>query len=189
MALPHEPQTDERPRLIEIALEQRGVSCIAALAAEEAPVTCAFVWDQLPVSAPAFHAKTVGSEVYCYLPIPPPENHPGLENSTLAPVAGDIAYWNVPSSDVPVARRRELGVAELPSFTDLAIFYANDNFLFSMKTGPAPATVFARVVSGLEAMAEACADVLYRGAYGERLRFARVESDRPDAPAVARGDA
>ena len=59
--------------------------------------------------------------------------------------------------------------------TDLALFYGRNNFLFSGATGPVPFNIFATVIENLAEMAEACNDVWYRGAEGERLLFSRID--------------
>ena len=42
-------------RHIEIALEKRAVRCVARLLDEQAPRTCAALWDALPQGGDAFH--------------------------------------------------------------------------------------------------------------------------------------
>lgn len=42
-------------RFVTVTLDKRGVSCVARLLDDEAPRTCAVVWDALPLSAPVFH--------------------------------------------------------------------------------------------------------------------------------------
>jgi len=54
--------------LITVSLDLRGVSCTARLLDEQAPRTCAAVWDALPVSAPVFHGKYARNEIYTLVP-------------------------------------------------------------------------------------------------------------------------
>ena len=54
-------------RFITVSLDKRGVSCVARLLDDEAPRTCAAVWDALPLSAPVFHGKYARNEIYTLL--------------------------------------------------------------------------------------------------------------------------
>ena len=55
-------------RYITITLDKRGVSCRARLLDDEAPRTCRAVWDALPQSGSAYHAKYARNEVYTLVP-------------------------------------------------------------------------------------------------------------------------
>ncbi len=54
-------------RFVTVTLDKRGVSCVARLLDDEAPRTCAAVWDALPLSAPVFHGKYARNEIYTLL--------------------------------------------------------------------------------------------------------------------------
>ena len=54
-------------RLITVSLDKRGVSCVARMLDDQAPRTCAAVWDALPLSAPVFHGKYARNEIYTLL--------------------------------------------------------------------------------------------------------------------------
>jgi hypothetical protein len=164
-------------RYMEIALEKRGVSCVARLLEAEAPLTCDIVWSALPQGGDAFHAKYANNEVYCLVP-PLRGAEPGLENSTLMPIPGDVVYFYFPAGHLPQAVREQHGLAGLPGFVDLAVFYGRNNFLFNPATGPVPGNVFATIVENFEAMAAACNDVWRNGSAGERLSFRRIEGRR-----------
>lgn len=162
------------PRYIEVALEQRDVSCSARLLDDEAPETAQIVWDALPVSGDAWHAKYAMNEVYCLVP-PMAGDRPGLEHSTLMPIPGDLVYFYFPKGHLARSFREEHGFADLPGVVDLAIFYGRNNYLYNPSTGPVPGNVFATVTENLDAMAAACNDVWRSGSVGERLSWRRLE--------------
>lgn len=160
-------------RYMRITLEQRGVSCVARLLDEEAPDTCELVWANLPQGGDAVHAKYASNEVYCLVPAFAGDD-PGLENSTVVPIPGDVVYFNFAAGVLPRRVREELGLGG-PSFVDLAIFYGRNNFLFNPATGFVPGNVYATIEENLAQMAAACQDVWRAGAVGERLVYSRVE--------------
>jgi hypothetical protein len=162
------------PRFIEITLEKRKVSCVAKLLDDDAPLTCEIVWNALPQTGDAWHAKYASNEVYCLLP-PLKGDAPGRENSTLMPIPGDVVYFYFPAGHLAHRLREQLGLAGFPGFVDLAIFYGRNNFLFDPAVGPVPGNVFATIAENIEEMAAACQDVWRNGSAGERLTFSRRE--------------
>ena len=163
-------------RLIEVTLEKRQVSCVAELLDEEAPRTCAAIWDSLPQSGDAWHAKYSNNEVYTLVPAIKAEPI-GLENPTVMPIPADLVYWDVDPGIVPAGVKREFGLGEDDRLSDLAIFYDRNNFIFNPATGPIPGNVFGRIVEGFDEMQVACNDVWRSGSVGERLTFVRGEAE------------
>jgi hypothetical protein len=164
------------PRFIEIALEKRGVSCVARLLDEDAPRTCDIVWDLLPLKGEIYHAKYARNEVYTF--IPPPGVHPGLENPTITPIPGDVCYIPFAAGQLPARSygySEEEGAAGLPDIVDLALFYGRNNLLLNADIGFVPANVFASVTENFEGIAAACNDVWRNGAAGETLAFRKVD--------------
>lgn len=162
-------------RYITITLEQRGVSCRARLLDDLAPATCAAVWDVLPASGDAFHAKFARNEVYTLLPRIAAA--PRRENPTITPIPGDVCLfdfepWEIGNPaygyDPGSAAHADQGA------TDLAIFYDRNNLLINGDVGWVPGSVFGAIEEGLPEMAAACNDVWRRGFDGERLAFARA---------------
>jgi hypothetical protein len=160
------------PRHMQITLEQRGVSCIARMLDDAAPVTSEMVWNALPQAGDVWHAKYASNEVYCL--VGPLADDPGRENSTIAPIPGDVVYFDFPAGHFPPAVRENLGLPHAPRIIDLAIFYGRNNLLLDPSVGYVPGNVFATIVDGFEAMAEACVDLWRNGFAGERLRYSRV---------------
>ena len=159
-------------RRIEIALEKRGVSCIAELLDNLAPKTCDAVWQALPQGDNAFHARYANHEVYTLVsPFADPE--PGLENPTILPIPGDVLYFFFPRGTIPIPDVRD--AAYSTGMVDLAIFYDRDNFLFSPTTGPVPGNRFATITQNLEGMAQACDNIWREGFVGEKLVYRRME--------------
>lgn len=160
-------------RRIEVRLEKRGVSCVARLLDEEAPETADAVWNALPVTSPAYHAKYASNEVYCLIP-PFDGDQPGLENSTVTPIPGDLVYFYFEIGHLSHAFRRANGFEGLPGVVDLAIFYGRNNLLLNPATGFVPGNVFATIEENLEGMAAACQDVWVNGFADEQITWSRL---------------
>jgi hypothetical protein len=161
-------------QFIEIKLEKSGVSCLAKLLHDEAPRTCAYVWDSLPQGGDARHAKYASNEVYCLVP-PLEGKAPGRENSTITPIPGDVVLFSFPSAQLPAQTIRALELEPYSTFVDLAIFYDRNNLLLDPAVGFVPGNVFGTIVENLEAMATACKEAFRNGIAGERLTFNRAE--------------
>jgi Protein of unknown function (DUF3830) len=163
-------------RRIEIRLERRGASCIARLLDELAPRTCAALWEALPQGGDAFHGKYARNEVYTLVEdFADPE--PGLENSTITPIPGDVCAWWFSAEELRSASHgysAERQPRPGARVVDLAFFYERNNLLLNPDIGWVPGTVFATIESGLEEMAAASQDLWLHGVAGERLRFDRA---------------
>lgn len=162
------------PRYMTIALERRGVSCVAELLEKDAPRTCEAVWRALPLGGDAYHAKYARNEVYTMVERFA-DAEPGLENPTVTPIPGDVVYFSFSGGMLDRRFKEEKGLAALPGVIDLAIFYGRNNLLLNGDVGWVPGNVYATIVEGLEPMAEACNDVWRSGGVGERLVYARHE--------------
>jgi hypothetical protein len=159
-------------RLITITLEKRDITCVARLLDEDAPRTCAAVWDALPQSGDAQHAKYARNEVYTMVPRFAAEE-PGTENPTVTPIPGDVCYFSFGAGMLDRTFKQDQAIDELPGVVDLAIFYGRNNLLINGDIGWVVGNVFATIVEGLDEMAVACHDVWRSGSVGERLRYAR----------------
>ena len=140
-------------RHLEIRLEQRGASRASRdCSTTAAPRTCAAVWDALPQGGDAFHGKYARNEIYTLVEsFADPE--PGLENTTITPIAGDVcAFWfsaeelGSASHGYTSERQPRQGAR----IVDLALFYERNNLLLNPDVGWVPGTVFATIESGLE---------------------------------------
>ena len=168
------------PRAIELLLVSRGVSCIAELLEEQAPLTTAAVWTGLitPREGPAWHARMAGCEVYS----PGPsfvEIEPPLENATVLPLPGDILYFH---RRLTAADRIDPRFADsdLPrGIANVAIWYGPPHAgnLLRVETGIRAGSRFARIRSiDLPQWAAACESILYDGNTEERIRLRRHEA-------------
>jgi hypothetical protein len=160
-------------RYLEVALKQRKVRAAAVLLDKEAPATCEAVWQALPLEGEVFHAKYANNEIYAqFVPFTGPELE--LENYTLMPITGEIMYFRLrPWHQLP-REMHELQAAGQGA-SELAVFYDRHNLLFSPRLGPIPGSVFARLVTNMEAVADACHSIWREGGRGERLMFRRLE--------------
>lgn len=160
-------------KLIRISLERRGVSCTAELLEKEAPRTSAAVWDALPLGGDVQHAKYARNEVYTIVPRFGPSI--GHENPTVTPIPGDVCYFDFSGGVLDQAFKADQGIDEAAGGIDLAVFYGRNNLLLNGDVGWVPGNVFATIVDGLPAMAEACHDVWRSGSVGEQLTYTRLE--------------
>ncbi|WP_093840556.1 DUF3830 family protein [Streptomyces aidingensis] len=163
------------PRFIEVALEKRGVRCVAKLLDDRAPVTCAAVWEALPLAGDVYHAKYARNEIYTLVP-PFAEREPPLENPTITPIPGDLCYFTFSETELATTSygyAADAGHRNRPTVIDLALFYERNNLLLNADVGWVPGIVWGSVVEGLDAMADACQDLWRSGAVGETLSFSR----------------
>jgi hypothetical protein len=160
-------------KLLRISLPRRGVSCVAELLEKQAPRTCAAVWDALPLAGPAQHAKYARNEVYTmvrrFAPI-------GRENPTVTPIPGDVVLFDFAGGMLDAGFKADQGIDPDEGAIDLAIFYGRNNLLINGDVGWVPGNVYATIVDGLAAMAEACHDVWRSGSVGEQLVYERLDA-------------
>ncbi|WP_181788429.1 DUF3830 family protein [Streptomyces phytophilus] len=163
-------------RFVEVSLAKRGVRCTAKLLDDRAPVTCAAVWDALPLGGDVYHAKYARNEIYALLPAFA-EAEPPLENPTVTPIPGDLCYFSFTDTVLGTASygyETEAKHQGRTSVVDLALFYERNNLLINGDSGWVPGIVWGSVVEGLDEMAAACQDLWRAGALGETLNFRRL---------------
>lgn len=165
------------PKLLRISLARRGVSCTAELLEKQAPRTCAAVWEALPLAGDAQHAKYARNEVYTmvrrFAAI-------GRENPTVTPIPGDVVLFDFAGGMLDSDFKADQGIDPDEGAIDLAIFYGRNNLLINGDVGWVPGNVYATIVDGLDAMAEACHDVWRSGSVGERLVYERLDPSAVD---------
>ncbi|MBD0863486.1 DUF3830 family protein [Gordonia sp. zg691] len=161
-------------RLITVTLEKRGVTAVAKMLDAQAPRTAAAVWDALPLGGQVFHGKFARNEIYTLLPAFAP-TEPGMENTTITPIPGDLCYFTFDGVlDNPAyGYEAESAPAQHRLLVDLAVFYGRNNLLVNGDVGWVSGNVFATITEGLEEFAAACNDVWMGGARGEKLSYAR----------------
>ncbi len=158
-------------RCIEVSLVSRGVTATARLLDDRAPLTCAAVWDALPLVGDVYHAKYARNEIYTLFP-PFAEAEPPLENPTVTPIPGDLCYFSFAGTELGTkAYGYDREVRAGTTVVDLALFYERNNLLLNGDVGWVPGTVWGEVVEGLAELADACNDLWRNGAAGERLAF------------------
>jgi hypothetical protein len=170
--------TDTRPgpRFIDVTLTKRGVSCTAKLLDDRAPITCAAVWDALPLSSDVYHAKYARNEIYALFPAFAPQEPP-LENPTITPIPGDLCYFSFNGTQLgtqPYGYGSGASLAAGTPVVDLALFYERNNLLINGDVGWVPGIVWGQIVDGLDRMADACQDLWRNGATNESLTFTRT---------------
>ena len=130
-------------RFIEFAAEGENIVARAELLDEQAPANCQAVWDLLPVTGYFHHAIYSGCEVAMILPqfIEVEE-----ENTTTAVLPWEIGFASLRSRDY-------IEVAQ--DFSEICFFY-DRGARPSMLEGPVRVNLFARFVSGQEALCRLC---------------------------------
>lgn len=162
-------------RYVQVSLDKRGVQCTAKLLDDRAPVTCAAVWEALPLGSDVYHAKYARNEIYALFPAFAAEEPP-LENPTITPIPGDLCYFTFSEAELGAASYGydEQAVRGRRTVVDLALFYERNNLLINGDVGWVPGIVWGSVVEGLDAMADACQDLWRAGAVDETLSFRRA---------------
>ena len=161
-------------RYIEVSLVKRGITATAKLLDDRAPITCATVWDALPLAGDVYHAKYARNEIYALFP-PFAETEPPLENPTVTPIPGDLCYFSFAGAQLgTTSHGYDREVRPGTTVVDLALFYERNNLLLNGDVGWVPGIVWGQVVEGLDALAEGCNDLWRAGALGESLRFSRA---------------
>ncbi|MBS3762406.1 MAG: DUF3830 family protein [Planctomycetes bacterium] len=78
----------------EIVFETGGISVVANLVEEKAPITCENFWHAIvdPITQDLHHGGETGPEMWCF--VPEPQEEIPYENSTVFPEHGDILYYH-----------------------------------------------------------------------------------------------
>lgn len=160
------------------------MTCLARLLDDDAPRTCAAVWDALPQSGQVYHGKYARNEIY-HLVDAFAAQEPGKENTTVTPIPGDLCYFAFDSDDLgnpaygyaPEAEVRAEQPTAAKPIIDLAVFYGRNNLLINGDQGWVPGNVFGTIIEGLDELAPACQSIWMDGARGETLTFARAHQD------------
>ncbi|MFJ9814444.1 DUF3830 family protein [Streptomyces sp. NPDC101151] len=161
-------------RFVTVSLDKRDVHCTARLLDDRAPLTCAAVWEALPLAGDVYHAKYARNEIYALFP-PFASTEPPLENPTVTPIPGDLCYFSFAGTELGTgAYGYDREVRPDTTVVDLALFYERNNLLLNGDVGWVPGIVWGQVVDGLEAMVAACNDLWRGGAAGETLSFRRA---------------
>ena len=161
-----------------MVLPKHDLVCVARLLDEQAPRTCAAVWDSLPLGGDVYHAKYARNELYTFVPpfAPAPI---GQENPTITPIPGDLVYFEFSSGMLPAStygydEESGEGAAGADHVIDLALFYGRNNLLINGDVGWVPGNVFGEVVEGLDDLVAVGNDIWRAGSVGEELLFRRA---------------
>jgi hypothetical protein len=145
-------------RTLKFTFVEAGVSGTVQLYEDNAPRTCAAIWEALakPIRTPAMHAMFAGPEIM--LGLPPeaqtfdPRGIP-VENQTCFPVAGDC-LWFYQAPGMMKGLSEELW--------EIGMFYGDGGRIFG-PLGWTPCNIFGRMVEGLDTFADTCRDIRVRG--------------------------
>ncbi len=160
-------------RYIELALLTRGVRAKAVMLDDQAPLTCAAMWDALPLEGGVHHARFACNEIYFFakpwLPEPLPVENPGI---ALSP--GDLSYKYFGPNLYSLAEKGPLKEYwKHHGMVDLAYWY-DHRIMPTSSFGMKPRNAYARIVEGFEELRQAGDDVFRRGGANETMRLSRL---------------
>jgi hypothetical protein len=154
-------------RRLQLSFPDEDVSAAAVLLDEQAPETCAAIWQQLvqPLEMTGTHAMWTGPEVS--LQIPPDVALAKLarlpaENLTVFPQPGDLVWAYMPG--------HAFRGIPFPIY-DIGVFYGPQGRIF-LPMGWFPCNHFAQLQGDWEKFGALCAQTLTEGA--KRVRFERA---------------
>src|SRR3990172_7720085 len=133
----------------QVEVLETGVKAVAELLEDDAPRTCAALWEILKngYSANAVHARWSGPEVVAYVP---PEARGkvdpttiGIENATMYPARGDVCWMFFPGGMFRMMKE---------DAWDLAFIYGDDA-RFYIPAGMVAMNVWAKITEGLDEFA------------------------------------
>jgi hypothetical protein len=152
-------------RRMRLTWTNTGVSTVAELLEDEAPQTCKYVWDLLPLEQEAGHSKYSNSEIV--VPVQNPQK-PARENRMQMPLPGELLYFY---------ESRITSRGKLEEVGHVRIVYGRGILFRDMEGIPSFGVLFARIPGDWkydwQPFAEACR-TLHEGA-AQNLRIERVE--------------
>ncbi len=155
-------------RRLRLTFVESGVSAVAELLDDEAPVTCETLWTALatPMRAFGMHGRWVGAEVMIDMPAShrtfDGSNVP-LENGTCFPAPGDLMWFHFP---------RHAWADVHDEIYEFGMVYGRDTRMF-IPIGWTPGNRFGRIVENLEAFAATCKRVHREG--WKEIEVRRIE--------------
>lgn len=162
-------------RQLTMTFNRRGVRFVVDLLDDEAPLTCRAVWDSLPRTGQAYHAKYARNELYAF--VEPLVADPGPENTTVTPFTGDLCYFSFTSTALAnpgYSYAAETQTVSTTRIVDLAVFYGRNNLLINADQGFVPGNVFGHVTGDLQLLADLGQDIWQNGFAGESITFERI---------------
>jgi hypothetical protein len=152
---------------IELQIVETGTKAIATLLEEDAPKTCAALWQALEqsIETRTLHGTMLGRTIEVGLPEAHQRFDPTripMENATIYPVPGDILWRYFP----PKAIRG----LESPLW-DILIVYGPEAPMRS-PVGPMPCNAWAEITENRDAFFEDCAKMWFGGGRTIRIRRA-----------------
>lgn len=137
-------------RNIRLVLPRVDITAVAQLLDNEAPATCAAIWDALPFAGKLNHGIWSGPETYLLID---PEIRLAPENQTVQTQAGEIGYYTAKGGTI---------VDWPEDLSELAFFYGR-GARPTMPIGPVPVNLFARITDNLDAFARTCDEIRRSG--------------------------
>lgn len=149
-----------------LGLRNRGVSIRLKLRWDKSPRTCEAITRRLPIEGQVWHAKYANNEIYTLIPVH--DEHYIGEWRCIYPGPGDLMYLPIEAGFFLPPGAPEMDTSK--GLIDIAYFYDRGNNLAG-PTGTALGNIFATAIDidSVESMAQACSDVWFSGAVGERL--------------------
>lgn len=138
------------------------ISVEAELLENQAPETCHFIWEHLPIEGRTIHGKFSGNEVF--VKVEPPTKIK-QENQVTLPLPGEILYYYQAGGvyvDAPNA------------YAEVCVIYGRNVILRGEGGVQVFASLFARLIGDWTQFADVCRRVRFEGP--KRLRITRLEN-------------
>ncbi len=134
-----------------LSFPDENVSAVAELLETQAPETCQFIWERLPVEGRTIHGKFSGNEVFVKVE---PATEVKLENLVTLPLPGEILYY-YQAGGVYV---------DIPNpYAEICVIYGRNVVLRGEGGVQVFCSLFARLTGDWTAFAEACRRVRFDG--------------------------
>ena len=146
-----------------ISYPEENLSAEAELLENQAPETCRFIWEHLPIEGRTIHGKFSGNEVF--VKVEPPTAIK-WENLVTLPLPGEILYYYQAGGvyvDTPNA------------YAEVCIIYGRNVVLRGEGGVQVFASLFARLTGDCTQLAEVCRQVRFEGP--KHLRVTRLRDD------------
>ncbi|MCB9966412.1 MAG: DUF3830 family protein [Geminicoccaceae bacterium] len=146
-------------RSLYVEFTEARVRSIITLNEDNAPVTCATIWEALvrPIRSPALHAMFAGPEIMLGLP-PEAQTFDAAampaENQDCFPKAGECLWFY---------QRKNLMKGLADELWEIGIFYGDGGRVFG-PLGWTPVNIFGRITENLEGFQAECAKIRWEGA-------------------------
>lgn len=150
-------------KFVRLGFPEENVWVRAELLEGQAPETCRFIWDHLPVEGRAIHGKFSGNEVFVKVEPPEPVKP---ENLVTLPLPGELLYYY---------QEGGLYVEAPRSYGEVCVIYGRNVVLRGEGGIQTFAALFGRILGDWAPFADLCRRVRFEGPKLLRVERAAIE--------------